>query len=157
MVLSHYSTKSIEDVMSATPQGLKWFQTSPHQNLTIAKALIQRAEKAGYKALVLTVDAPIIGFRRDDIRNNMKFPPHLSMVNYKETKLKDMRSMKFRSKNPATWESLGWYRTFTKLPIILKGILTGSDAKLALDCGVNAIIVSNHGGRQLDSVSATVS
>ena len=157
MVLSNFSTVSLEDVMNATPHGLKWFQIGLRQGCNISKAIIQRAEKAGYKALVVTIDAPVLGQKRDDIRNNFKLPRHLSVVNYKGlNKGKDMRDVISQLKTPTTWTYIHSLRTFTKLPIIVKGVLSGADAKTAVDYGVDGIIVSNHGARQLDGVSATV-
>jgi len=144
MVVSTSSTRSLEDIASEGG-GPLWFQLYFHDRKS-AEELIQRAEAAGYRALVLTADAPRWGHKERAIRSGFRIP---SKAN-------------FSGRGPAeiepslTWESLVWLRSVTQLPIILKGILTAEDAMLAVEHGVDGIIVSNHGGRQLDSVSASI-
>jgi isopentenyl diphosphate isomerase/L-lactate dehydrogenase-like FMN-dependent dehydrogenase len=144
MVVSTSSTRSLEDIASEGG-GPLWFQLYFHDRKS-AEELIHRAEVAGYRALVLTADAPRWGHKERAIRSGFRIP---SKAN-------------FSGQGPAeiepslTWESLVWLRSVTQLPIILKGILTAEDAMLAVEHGVYGIIVSNHGGRQLDSVSASI-
>ncbi len=144
MVVSTSSTRSLEDIASEGG-GPLWFQLYFHDRKS-AEELIHRAEAAGYRALVLTADAPRWGHKERAIRSGFRIP---SKAN-------------FSGQGPAeiepslTWESLVWLRSVTQLPIILKGILTAEDAMLAVEHGVDGIIVSNHGGRQLDSVSASI-
>ncbi|XP_028417187.1 hydroxyacid oxidase 1-like [Dendronephthya gigantea] len=124
-------------------------------------SLIRRAEAAGYKAIVLTVDMPICGKRHTQIRYVFTgLPP---IPNIKEAfDSKDMLEFGSGSVDKihdrsATWDTIiPWVRSITSLPVVVKGILTAEDAKLAVKCGVDGIIVSNHGGRQLDCVPATI-
>jgi 4-hydroxymandelate oxidase len=130
-----------------------WLQLYVYGDLGLTRTLVQRAEAAGYRALVLTVDVPRLGRRERDIRNAFKLPPTLRVANFDETHVE-----RDYIPEPAavTWESVAWLRSITALPIILKGILAPSDALLALEHGVDGIVVSNHGGRQLDSAIASI-
>jgi isopentenyl diphosphate isomerase/L-lactate dehydrogenase-like FMN-dependent dehydrogenase len=112
---------------------------------------VRRAEEAGYRAIVLTVDMPALGNRERDKRNQMTIPPPpLTRANFagNETQGHAWRSV--------TWDDVTWLQTVTSLPIILKGVLSSEDALLALEYGVSAIIVSNHGGRQLDGCVTSI-
>lgn len=129
-------------------------------------SLIRRAEAAGYKAIVLSIDQPVVGKRSDVIRNNFKLPGHLQLANFVGTE-KDFKRENDNDScddfvhglfnDALTWKDVQWLIGFTKLPVIVKGILTAEDAVIAADIGCIGIIVSNHGARQLDSVLATVS
>ncbi|KAI9363873.1 FMN-dependent dehydrogenase [Zopfochytrium polystomum] len=196
MTLSTYSTTAMEDVIaippgSAATGGLFWFQLYVYENRKTSESIIRRAEAAGYKALVVTVDTPILGRRRNDLRNTFALPPHLTLKNFP-----DNLAIKSQAQRTATgttngngtggggaaaavdallsnseialqigntsdmglcWENdIAWLRRTTKLKIVLKGIMTAEDAVLAAKWGVDAIVVSNHGGRQLDTVPATI-
>jgi len=123
--------------------------------------LVQRAEQAGYKALVITVDAPLTGKRLVNLRNGYELPSHLKIANLGThgVSIEPQQQYKYTQSliDPKlTWDTITWLKSFTKLPVILKGILTGEDAKLVVQHGVDGIIVSNHGGRQLDGILATV-
>jgi 4-hydroxymandelate oxidase len=158
-VVSTAATRSLEEV-AETCEGPRWFQLYCYRDREITRALIQRAEAAGYKALCVTVDAPLVGRRERDERNHFSLPPGLSMKNLEVygrdrlaaggtgSALSRYSSASFDA--ALTWESLAWMRGVTSLPIVLKGILTAEDARLAVEHGVEAIVVSNHGGRQLD-------
>ena len=123
-------------------------------------SVIKRAEAAGYKAIVLTVDNVICGKRHDEIRCVFTVPPH---PNFKKA-FKSMNMSKVGTCNidklhdqSATWDAImPWIKSITSLSVVMKGILTPEDAKLAVKYGVDGIIVSNHGGRQLNGVPATV-
>jgi isopentenyl diphosphate isomerase/L-lactate dehydrogenase-like FMN-dependent dehydrogenase len=147
MVVSTSSTRSLEDVASCAA-GPLWFQLYVH-NRRQAEQLIDRAVKAGYRALVLTVDSPRWGHKERAIRRGFRLPP-------------DMHKANFVGEEPTevdvslTWESLAWLRSLSSLPIVLKGVLTADDAELAVEHGIAGIVVSNHGGRQLDGVSASI-
>ena len=127
--------------------------------------LVQQAERLGVKALVVTVDTPVLGKRVASIRNHFS-PPKTTLPLFKGIKFEQTGSedtpgffqyIHTKLKNPSqSWQDLDWLRSCTQLPIILKGILTAEDAKEALKHNVQGIIVSNHGGRQLDGVPATV-
>lgn len=147
MVASTSSTRSLEATASAA-SGPLWFQ------LYVAdregtEELVHRATEAGYRALVLTVDSPRWGHKERSIRSGFRLPAHLRKANFSNDKAAE-RSIAL------TWESLAWLRSLTPLPLILKGILTAEDAALAVEHGVDGIIVSNHGGRQLDGVAASI-
>ncbi|CAB4008745.1 hydroxyacid oxidase 1 [Paramuricea clavata] len=123
-------------------------------------SLIKRAEATGYKAIVLTVDIPVVGKRYKGFRCTFSVPPHPNLKQALEsTNLSKISpDVVDRIHDPsATWDTLiPWVRSMTSLPVVLKGILTIEDAKLAVEYGVDGIIVSNHGGRQLDGALATI-
>ena len=164
MTLSSWSTSTIEDVGAAS-SGLKWFQLYVYKDADITLDLIKRAEKAGFKAIVMTVDTPYLGRRNADVRNKFALPTHLTLANYTSTYATGVKSDKDSGlatfvasliNSSLTWDIIHWLRSVTKLPIVLKGILTAEDARLAVKHGVDGILVSNHGARQLDTVPATV-
>ena len=163
MILSTMSTKSLEEVAQVQTQSLRWFQLYIHKDRALTKTLIERAEKAGYQALCITVDAPLIGKREADIRNQFKLPKHLKLANLSTLKLPDIKEesglfayFKEQMDASVTWQDVEWLKNNTRLPILLKGILRADDAKTACKIGVNGIIVSNHGGRQLDGAIASI-
>lgn len=152
MVASTTSTRSIEEIAQAA-SGPLWFQLYVYPSFQVAEKLVRRAEAAGYRAIVLTVDLPYLGNRERDRRNDVTIPP----PPFQEANFVDMGEEAARGEwLILTWESLPWLRSITSLPILLKGILTAEDALLALEHGVAGIIVSNHGGRQLDSAIASI-
>jgi 4-hydroxymandelate oxidase len=168
MILSTLSTVSMEEV-SAETAGPKWFQLYVYKDREITRQLVQRAEASGYKALCLTVDVPVIGNRERDLRNAFAFPKRYPLANFIGMELENMPigvvneasglGTYISSKwDPSlTWADFDWFRSITNLPIVIKGILTGEDAKLAAEHGAAGIIVSNHGGRQLDTVPTGIS
>ncbi len=138
------STRTLEEIAQAA-SGPLWFQLYIYPSLEIAAGLVQRAEAAGYKAIVLTVDLPVMSNRERDKRHNMPIPPPpLIRANFAGAVKKG------RERVSLTWETLDWLRSLTSLPILVKGILTAEDALLAVERGVSGMVVSNHGGRQLD-------
>ncbi|XP_023391138.1 hydroxyacid oxidase 2 [Pteropus vampyrus] len=157
-ITSTYASCTLEDIVAAAPRGLRWFQLYVQTDRQLTQQLIQRAESLGFKALVITVDVPKTGNRRQNIRNQLDLKKMLM--------LKDLRSPKEGNSalrlqmslidSSFCWNDLSWIQSITRLPIILKGILTKEDAELALKHKVDGIIVSNHGGRQLDGVPASV-
>ena len=173
MMLSSWSTTSMEEVAAACGhRGLRWFQLYLYKNLPkVTTDLIKRAERAGYKALVVTVDTPGLGRRLADARNKFNLPPYLSLANFNalqnDSKAATELVMKTHDSglhqytkelidDSLDWGRVDWLCGLTRLPVILKGILTGEDAKEATRHGVKGIVVSNHGARQLDGVPATV-
>ena len=158
MILSAFSSRSLEDVARASGEGLRWFHLEITMPDNVVKEHVERAEKAGYKALVITVDQPNVGVHRkyEHIMNknhlisfaNFNIPSNSMNANY-------LRATRLSC--PITWDRIEWVRSLSTLPIVLKGILTADDALLALEHKIDGIIVSNHGGRQLDCVPATVS
>uniref|UniRef100_A0A8C0B963 (S)-2-hydroxy-acid oxidase n=1 Tax=Buteo japonicus TaxID=224669 RepID=A0A8C0B963_9AVES len=155
-----YSTCTLEEISAAAPGSLRWFQLYIHRNRAVSQQLVQRAEALGFQGLVLTADLPYTGKRRDDVRNGFRLPPHMKLKNLEGAFEGDDRSeygLPPNSLDPSvTWNDIYWLRSLTHLPIIIKGILTKEDAELAVRHGVQGIIVSNHGGRQLDGGPATI-
>ncbi|KFQ71859.1 Hydroxyacid oxidase 2 [Phaethon lepturus] len=152
-IASTYSTCTLEEITAAAPGGLRWFQLYIHRNRAVSQQLVQRAEALGFQGLVLTADLPYTGKRRDDVRNGFRLPPHMKLKNLEGA----FEVCKMSPLDPSvTWNDIYWLRSLTHLPIIIKGILTKEDAELAVRHGVQGIIVSNHGGRQLDGGPATI-
>ncbi|MBD6616580.1 alpha-hydroxy-acid oxidizing protein [Komarekiella sp. 'clone 1'] len=168
MVLSTMATKSMEEVAAVgnKQNTLQWFQLYIHKDRGLTRALVERAYAAGYKALCLTVDAPVLGQRERDQRNEFALPPNLHLANLAtisgldishETGESGLFTYFAQQLNPAvTWRDLEWLQSISPLPLILKGILRGDDAVRAVESGARAIIVSNHGGRQLDGAIASL-
>jgi 4-hydroxymandelate oxidase len=165
LALSTLSSCSLEDVAQAATTPL-WFQLYVYRNRDITRKLVERAEAAGYQVLVITVDAPMAGNRERDRRNHFKLPEGVSLKNLKDFKLDQIGEQADDSSiaayassqlDPAlTWKDIDWLRSITKMPVILKGILRADDAQQAYDHGAVGIVVSNHGGRQLDTVPASI-
>lgn len=172
MTLSTISTTSLEDVARSSPNSPKFFQLYIYKDRSMTEKLIRRAENSGFKALVLTVDTPFMGQRYADERNGFRLPPHLRMANFdansaasnqintvEDTNKPSSGLTEYTTKlfdQSLTWKDVDWLRSITHLPIVVKGVLTREDALIALEHKVDAIMVSNHGGRQLDTVPATV-
>ncbi len=166
MVLSTLATKSIEDVASAGNQTPQWFQLYVHRDRALTRTLVERAYAAGFQALCLTVDAPLLGKRERDTRNQFVLPQGMELANLAtltdlEISYKPGESGLFayflEQLNPAlTWKDLEWLQSLSPLPLVVKGILRGDDALRAVEHGAKAVIVSNHGGRQLDGAIATI-
>lgn len=164
MTVSMAATVAVEEIAAAAraPNGGSanlWFQIYIQPDLGFTEAVIRRAEAAGCKALVVTVDSPVFGRRERSLRNGFTdLPLGMCCENMRERSADGeygtARSFEFSPE--LSWDHIAWLRRTTPLPIILKGILHPDDAKLAVYHGVDAIIVSNHGGRQLDTVPATI-
>jgi isopentenyl diphosphate isomerase/L-lactate dehydrogenase-like FMN-dependent dehydrogenase len=147
MVASTSATRSLEDIAREASSPL-WFQLYIH-NRESAEELIHRAAAVGCRALVITVDSPRWGRKERAIRSGFRLPPHMHKANFTDKQPVEVDTS-------LTWGALAWLRSLTSLPIVLKGILTAEDAALAVQHGVDGIVVSNHGGRQLDSVPASI-
>jgi 4-hydroxymandelate oxidase len=166
MVLSTLATTSMEDVASARSQTPQWFQLYVHRDRGLTRALVERAHAAGFQALCLTVDAPVLGKREKDIYNQFVFPSDMELANFSrlthlEIPYQPGESGLFtyflEQLNPAlTWSDLEWLQSLSPLPLVVKGILRGDDAIRAVEHGAQAVIVSNHGGRQLDGAIASI-
>ncbi|XP_061492356.1 2-Hydroxyacid oxidase 2 isoform X2 [Rhineura floridana] len=159
-IASTYSTCSVEEIVAAAPAGFRWFQLYIHRKRTLSEQLVRRVEALGFQALVLTADLPYTGKRRDDIRNNFQFLSSIKLKNF-EGAFQDEDCSEYGmppgSIDPSVnWNDISWLQSITCLPLIIKGILTKEDAELAMRHGVQGIIVSNHGGRQLDGVPASI-
>lgn len=164
MILSTASTCTIEDV-GAVP-GPKWFQLYVYSDRSLTETLIARAEAAGMTAIVLTVDAPMLGRRERDLRNRFHLPDGVRLANVPSSGSVPIPTghgesglaIHFASGIDAslTWRDVEWLRSRTRLPVLIKGIVRGDDAARAIDHGAAGIIVSNHGGRQLDTAIPTI-
>ncbi|CAH1247486.1 HAO1 [Branchiostoma lanceolatum] len=165
MVLSSWSHCSLEQVAAAAPRGVRWFYLLFYRDRGRMKRLLERAERAGYTAIVLTVDQPLFNF--DRIINMRRTEPLPLQVSFPNIWLDDdahgqpgsaehLAYLKKIVKEAATWEDVEWVKNNTRLPVVLKGILSAEDARTAVDLGVSGIYVSNHGGRQQDGLPATI-
>jgi 4-hydroxymandelate oxidase len=143
--VSTVASCTIEDVAAAA-SGPLWFQLYMQDNKQVNTNLIRRAEGAGYRAVILTVDASRFGRRERDVRNRLAYP---DPANFQTDAVTNMKSS-------LSWTDVDWLRTQTPLPILIKGILTAEDARLAVERGVDGIVVSNHGGRQLDGALPSI-
>jgi 4-hydroxymandelate oxidase len=156
MCCSTVSSTPLEDVAAAAT-GPLWFQLYVYRDRNVTRDLVQRAEAAGCRALVLTVDTPRLGRRERDMRGGFTLPDGITVANLERygtpDNLRWAGSSSFTEyvhrlmDASLTWESVEWLRSVTSLPILIKGILTGEDAALALAHGAAGVVVSNHGGR----------
>jgi 4-hydroxymandelate oxidase len=162
--LSTLSNTPVEDVV-AHARGPVWFQLYVYNDRAATEALVRRVEAAGVKALVLTVDAPLLGRRERDVRNRFALPAELGCANLAAHGLDKVAGAIAESGlaayfaaqlDPAlSWKDVAWLRSITTLPLVIKGLVRADDARRAVDAGASAIVVSNHGGRQLDTSPAT--
>jgi 4-hydroxymandelate oxidase len=167
MTLSSIASSTIEEVAQAAPGAPQWFQLYVYRDRGVTKELVERAVAAGYSGLVLTVDTPVLGLRDRDTRNQFRLPEGVELANLASlgagTKLPSIEGSGLfewviQLQDPSvTWADIEWLRSVSSLPLILKGVMTAEDAQLATEHGLDALIVSNHGGRQLDGTRATVS
>jgi 4-hydroxymandelate oxidase len=145
MIMSTSASATIEEVGAVARD--PWFQLYWLTDRELTRDLVQRAAAAGFKALCLTVDAPVGGWREGELR----YPVPMD-ANCKAANLPDDVAVE----TTLTWSSLEWLRSISPLPLVLKGIMTAEDAKLSVENGASAIVVSNHGGRQLDWAQASL-
>jgi len=188
-IISTHSTLSVASLeeIAAGSSGPLWFQLYVMKDRDLTRSLVERAQRAGYRALCLTVDLPVLGQRERDLRNGATIPPKITARNVVDAiqRVGWLRGVLFGSKitfgnfvgsaaglgpeavslwqyiasqnDPSVdWEDLNWFRSIWAGPLAVKGIMTAEDARRAVDAGVNAIIVSNHGGRQLDSLPSAI-
>jgi 4-hydroxymandelate oxidase len=167
MVVSTVASRSLEEIAAAAG-GPLWFQLYVYKDRELTRALVARAEAAGYAALVLTVDTPILGRRERDTRNGFQLPEKVMLANFSAAHplasspgeggghANFQEYTRYLFDAALDWSVVAWLRSITRLPILLKGILTPEDARVAVEAGVDGIIVSNHGGRQLDGVEPTL-
>jgi 4-hydroxymandelate oxidase len=163
---STLATTLLEDVAEAAPGAPQWFQLYVHKDRAFTASLIERAKNAGYRAIAVTVDTPVLGRRCADVRNAFALPEGLVMSNLVPILPPDLgegagselaRFVASRHDARFTWPDLDWIaKLAAPLPVVVKGIARADDALRALDRGAKAIWVSNHGGRQLDYAPATI-
>jgi 4-hydroxymandelate oxidase len=160
-VTAYFTTQPLADVAAAGGDGVRWMQLYWLRDRERFGAVVDEAVAAGFRALVLTVDAPVVGRRLRDLRNGLVLGPELRAANVGpalgnalrqgeagRSAVADAATRAFDAS--ITWDDLAWLRERGGLPVVLKGILTGEDAALAVEHGAAAVVVSNHGGRQLD-------
>ena len=162
LVLSTLSSVSLEDVAAAAPDGVRFFQLYTQRDSGVTRSLVERAAAAGYRALVVTVDLPVLGYREADFRNG--FTLDVPLGNLPAGRASDEEAIAagaiaagalslldgIGAGSTLTWADVEQIASWTDLPLVLKGILAPDDARRAVDVGAAGIVVSNHGGRQLD-------
>nr|AEZ52381.1 glycolate oxidase [Wolffia australiana] len=165
MTLSSWATSSVEKVASTGP-GIRFFQLYVYKDRNVVAQLVRRAERAGFKAIALTVDTPRLGRRESDIKNRFTLPAHLTLKNFEGLDLGKMDEtndsglasyVAGQIDRSLSWKDVKWLQTITTMPILVKGVVTAEDTRLAIQAGAAGIIVSNHGARQLDYTPATAS
>jgi 4-hydroxymandelate oxidase len=161
-VLSTQATMSVEEVAAAAPDAARWFQVYVVRDRGWTADLVARAAAAGYRALVLTVDVPVLGNRLRDLRNDFRLPTGLAPANAPPAGAARQRELDVDVVAQAgqfdpglTPETIGWLAERSGLPVVVKGVLRADDAAACVDAGAVGVVVSNHGGRQLDTVVAT--
>jgi 4-hydroxymandelate oxidase len=155
MVVSMASTVAVEDLPGDAP---RWFQLYLQPDPDVTEALVRRAERAGVDALVVTVDSPVLGRReRDDRHGFHDLPPDLHCENLRGLLADESGHVRqIEMSAELSWDDIDRLRAMTDLPVVVKGVLHPADAAIAVEHGVAAVLVSNHGGRQLDTVPATI-
>jgi lactate 2-monooxygenase len=172
MVLSSAASTSLEDVAAAAPDAPRWFQLYWWGDRELAGSLVDRAAAAGYGALVVTLDTLTLGWRDRDLRNGYLpflageglaqffsdplFRARLDVPPEEDATAASLMALATFPNLGLTWPDLAWLRDRTSLPVLVKGVLTAEDAQLALEHGVDGIVVSNHGGRQVDGAVAAL-
>ena len=166
MVISSFATTTMEDIAKAAKAPL-WFQLYVQHDHGFTRELVQRAEAVGCQALCVTVDSPTTGPRNREQRANFALPPGMERANLRGLKVGGVKlteashgaseSSIFSAVLDATlnWKDIEWIRSYAKIPVLIKGVLNPEDADRGVKAGVSGIIVSNHGGRNIDTVPAT--
>ncbi|KAK6796025.1 hypothetical protein RDI58_009480 [Solanum bulbocastanum] len=161
MGVAFTSTCTMEEVASSC-KAVRFIQTFAFER-EITANMVQRAERNGFRAIILTADTPRLGRKEADIKNKMISPPFKNFEGFISTeavsdKGSNVEAYAAETLDPSfCWKDIAWLKSITKLPILIKGVLTGEDATKAIEAGVAGIIVSNHGARQLDYTPATIS
>jgi len=160
LVVSTIATTSLEEVAATGVP--RWFQLYVQKDRPLTEEVVRRAEAAGYTALVVTVDAPFLGRRERDERNQFTMPAEIRMANLRDLPVPTAEEgsslqLQFQLIDPSlSWDDIAWLESLTSLPVLVKGIMTPEDATHALNAGCAGVVVSNHGGRQLDGAAATL-
>ncbi|WP_342669692.1 aminotransferase class I/II-fold pyridoxal phosphate-dependent enzyme [Streptomyces vietnamensis] len=156
LVVSTFAGRTFESIAEAASTPL-WLQVYCFRDRATTRQLVERAERAGFEALVLTVDAPRLGRRLRDLRNDFRLPDGMVPANLTGGDFASPSAHALTEFDPALdWSVIGWLREVSSLPVLVKGVLSAADARAALRAGVDGIVVSNHGGRQLDGAPATL-
>ncbi|MBD2704202.1 alpha-hydroxy-acid oxidizing protein [Spirosoma sp. BT702] len=145
-VVSSFTTTPLEKIADTATQPL-WFQLYVRDDREFTKDLVQKAQALGFQALCVTVDTPVGGVRNREQRINFGLPADV---------VAPYMLAPGPQKNPLTWKDIEWLQSLVDIPVLVKGIMNPNDAELAIQAGVSGVIVSNHGGRNLDTVPATI-
>ena len=158
MTISNYASSPLQDIAIAGGGAPQWFQLYLSKDDAFNRQIVRMAERLGMRAIVLTVDAPIGGNRFRDAKNDFKFPLELPNVAKKsgDTKGQGIGAIFAAAQNSFASDTVRYVKSFTHLPVIVKGIQHPDDADAAIAAGADAIWVSNHGGRQLDGAPASI-
>jgi 4-hydroxymandelate oxidase len=159
MCLSTLATAGAAEVAEATPEAPRWYQLYWHPDRGLTRAIVEEAAEAGFTAIVLTVDLPVLGNRERDLRTGFTLPDDIvpafaRTAAYASTQ--GSQVLGWTVDPSLTWDDLEWLRSLSDLPLLVKGVLTAEDALLAVEHGCAGVVVSNHGGRQLDGVPASL-
>ena len=160
MVVSTMATVTLEDIARAAPGGTRWFQFYVHRDRSLSADLVRRAEASGCSAVVLTVDVPVLSNRRREAEHHFQLPEGMTVANL-DTSLESREGSGLAEYTNAAFDpgltpdDIGWIKSLVDLPVAVKGVLRPDDAARAIDAGADAVIVSNHGGRQMDGAVAT--
>ncbi len=161
-MFSTLSTDPLEAIAASKPSGARWFQLYLQRDFGASRRLIARAGASGYSAIVVTVDTPVLGPRDRQMRSGLALSAPLPVGSGGDARsparAPEVRGDRYELPPPAdaTWDVLDRVREATDLPIVVKGVLTAEDARLAVEHGARAVVVSNHGGRQLDRAPASL-
>ena len=159
MCLSTLATSSQAEVVEVAPSRRLWYQLYWHPDRGITRRIVEEAERAGFRAIVLTVDLPVLGNRERDLRTGFVLPdelvPPFASADPSVTEV-GSEVIGLMVDPRISWKDLEWLRSLSDLPLLVKGVLTAEDALLAVEHGCEGIVVSNHGGRQLDGISASL-
>src|SRR5262245_16417583 len=160
MWLSTFATATIEEVAEAAPEAPRWFQLYWSSDRGFVSDVVQRAEAAGFSAVIVTVDLPRLGRREQDLRTGFVVPEELPVPAFlalaEAARAVSPEDISWAVDDTLTWRDLEWLRSISSLPVLVKGVLTREDALLAAEAGADGVVVSNHGGRQLDGVAASL-
>jgi isopentenyl diphosphate isomerase/L-lactate dehydrogenase-like FMN-dependent dehydrogenase len=160
MCLSTFATATIEDVAEAAPGAPRWFQLYWSSDRGFVRDVVERAEAAGFGAIMVTVDLPRLGRRERDLLTGFVVPEELPVPAFlalaDAARAVSPEDISWAVDDTLTWRDLEWLRSVSSLPVLVKGLLTAEDAVLAAEAGADGVVVSNHGGRQLDGVAASL-
>ncbi len=160
-ILSTAASTSLEEVAETVPEGPRWFQLYCYKDRELTLSLVRRAEAAGYQALCLTISVPVSGNRERDIHNGFHLPDGIRWANLDHVMGPETRGsaltayIEERWERDLSWSTIGWLQAKTSLPVVLKGVMAAADVREAVEHGIEGIVVSNHGGRQLDGSIST--
>ena len=159
MCVSSFSSCTLEDITSYSNSPL-WFQLYIQPNMQVNLELIKKVEKLGFKALIITIDAPISGLRNSEQRAGFYLPNGISAINIENLNpiqiTNDFENILDITPSLPTWKDIEFIKNNTNLPVVLKGITSVSYAKKAIELGIDGIVVSNHGGRTIDTQPASI-